>query len=198
MSAMIKDNEALPERWDPFQAERQALFKRIEEGIAWYGTHAVDRGKQARRLRVAALAFAFVAGLLPLVGELNWRAVCTGLGGLVHAQGGLGHLCDGAFSPIWSSIFLLLAGFMLGLEKYYGHAPAWMRFIEAQTALQTLRMQLAIDLRSIRAEAGLGKKESELLSQANKDLDQIVRTELGQWFAEFGAAMKERPAGVKA
>lgn len=197
MSAMIRDNEALPDRWDPFQAEREALLKRIDQGIAWYGSHAVDRGKQARRLRVAALVFAFVAGLLPLLGELDWRVVCIGIGGLVHAAGP-GQLCDGRFSPIWSSIFLLLAGFMLGLEKYYGHAPAWMRFIEAQTALQTLRMQLAIDLRGARAEAASGKKESELLSQANKDLDQIVRTELGQWFAEFGAAMKERPAGVKA
>jgi len=98
------------------------VLKEANDSIAWYGFRRKPKQFGGQILRVGAIIFAAIAGLVPVVGEIfqdNGRLI---------------------IAPGWATVALAIAGLLVLLDRFWGFTSAWVRFMLSQQELgETLR-----------------------------------------------------------
>ncbi len=144
-----------------------------EKNINWYAQAAIPNKRNGRAFRFLAILFVAVAGIVPLV---------------------ITALPDGVVSPKIvdiSYIFIGIAAFLIGVDKFFGYSSSWMRYITTQIALETLlakfRYEWAIE--SVKASGKLDadacKPLLTLVKNFAADVQSKMENETAQWATEL-------------
>jgi hypothetical protein len=144
-----------------------------EKNISWYSTRAKPNQWYAQRIRFFAILFVAVAGIVPLV---------------------ITALPDGVAAPKLveiSYIFIGIAAFLIGVDKFFGYSSSWMRYITTQMALETLLAKFRYDwaIESVKASGKLDADTCKPLLILAKnfaaDIQSKMENETAQWATEL-------------
>ncbi len=151
-----------------------------EDAIEWYLKKKSSKKFWARSLRLAAIISTSVAGLIPLISEINTTAGVPDV------------------PPALASVALLLAVTFVGLDRFFGFSTAWMRFLSTElkirNALQLFRVEWEIKSSSLK---GTPPNEDQLQERlvACRDflvtINSAVESEMLAWKNEFQTALKQ-------
>jgi hypothetical protein len=181
--------EHLP--WDPKDV-LASLTKAVkfatgeaEGAIAWYLKAKRPKQSAARALRANAVVLAALAGILPMLTQLDvWKAY---------------------LNPVFASVFLGVAGACVALDRYFGFSSGWIRYITAELQLRQLLQEFTLDWQAELASwKGLQPTEEQtqkVLTRCRAFVTQvntIVRDETALWVAEFQDTLKQLDETVKA
>ena len=126
-----------------------------------------------RAFRFLAILFVAIAGIVPLV---------------------ITALPDGVVSPKIvdiSYIFIGMAAFLIGVDKFFGYSSSWMRYITTQIALETLLAKFRYDwaIESVKASGKLDadacKPLLTLVKNFAADVQSKMENETAQWATEL-------------
>lgn len=153
------------------RAEKHAL-----EAINWYLLSKHEKKLWAQLLRLGVIGLTAIAGLLPIISEINKLAL----------------------SPAWASVALGLAGVLLAIDKFFGCSSAWMRFIAAEhqirQCLHEFQMDYELEQTGWEHAQPTTEQTQKILGRCKAFLyqvDAIIRQETDQWLAEFQDALKQ-------
>lgn len=102
--------------------------KKTQGNINWYISAALPNKFWARVTRLGAIIFVALGGISPL-------AIAAFLDGKVSAD----------FVAQISYIFIGIAAFLIGVDKFFGFSASWMRFTTTQISLETLLAKFRYD-----------------------------------------------------
>ncbi|WP_137938148.1 DUF4231 domain-containing protein [Chitinivorax sp. B] len=149
--------------------------------IDWYRMQSKRCRIWARGLRGGIIVMTGVAGVIPMLeqAKVTWWGA-------------------GPIESIWSSILVGVAAILLGLDKYFGHATAWMRFMRASQQLGASKCQFERDWDIQYAHWGCelpsGESMENWLVRVRSfytEVDKIVGHETEQWIAEFSNVVNQ-------
>ncbi len=164
--------------WDQASAEQSLLDayrmcdKHAENAIEWYLTARQRKKMCARLLRFGVIVLTALAGIIPILSQLQ--------------------LWTTNIEPGWATVALGIAGLFLGIDRYFGCSTAWMRFMVTEhiirQQLHEFRINNEIDKADWESD-GLSKEKiktnlircREFLLQVDKS----IRNETDQWVSEF-------------
>lgn len=139
------------------------------DSVGWYNRK--KRGKQlaAKWLRGLAIGFSGVGGLL---------LICS------QQEKGL--------SSGWATAALVVAGTLVGIDRFFGLTNAWIRFVESAHNLRILTHQFKLDW-ELKKTAWQGNEPAEqqindAVSLARKfvsTVDAVITTEINDWATQF-------------
>lgn len=171
--------------WNPadpagsLAAIHQAAVKDAVEAVGWYMRKKSPRALASQALRLAAIGFATLGGLIPL---------CRAVPYLDRF---------GDFSLLGYICFALAAA-CVAVDHFFGLSSAWMRYITSAFAIQKALAELQMDW-SIQTAALAGKAPSA--EQVQQQLTRVkefrlavlgvVERETQAWVAEFQANLLE-------
>jgi hypothetical protein len=144
-----------------------------EKNIKWYTLAAVPNKRNGRAFRFLAILFVAVAGIVPLV---------------------ITALPDGVISSKLvdiSYIFIGIAAFLIGVDKFFGFSSSWMRYITTQMALETLLAKFRYDwaIESVKAgdklDADACKPLLIIVKNFAADVQSKMENETAQWATEL-------------
>jgi SMODS and SLOG-associating 2TM effector domain 2 len=177
------------------QGGLEALHKTANYACA-FATQAADwylRSKKwkrigARWLRFAAIFFVAAAGILPMIQQL-----ATDKQGMSWIP------------PVWASILLAIAVFLVALDRFFGFSAGWIRYVLAEAQIRRLRQEFEIDwqalLASYKGQPPTSEQVQHALATAKAFVAQvntIIGDETLKWVAEFQEALKEVDEQVRA
>jgi hypothetical protein len=159
-----------------------AYSTRMEE---WYAHKRRAKRPWGRALRVGAIALGAVAAILPVISEI--------------------YSSDGqpTVAPAWSTVALILAATLIGLDRYFGFSAAWMRFMAAELRLARQRHEFEHKWQSQRAGVGEEISDQELTAfldlsgELTRAVDQTVSDETGSWIEEFRSSLDRGEQSVR-
>lgn len=184
--------DPLPELdWGPDKAPASAnaladYSKRQAIGaIQWYLDKKGSKKRWAQRLRLFAILSAAVAGLLPVLSEIDPLGVEIRAG--------------------WATVALALAATAVGLDRFFGFSSAWMRFLTTEmrirTALHDFSFRWSCHQAALR-DRELGEKEIceavDLCRQFVAQLNGELQQEMNAWVREFSQNLAAIDAAVEA
>jgi len=151
------------------------------QSATWYLRFKRWKRRAARWLRFLAILFVAAAGVLPMVQQL-----------LVKSDGKV------AVAPVWASIFLAAAVFLVALDRFFGFSSGWIRYVLAEAQIRRLRQQFELDWQTLLASyAGQppnGEQIRHALAWAKAFVEQvnaIIGDETTKWVSEFQEALKQ-------
>jgi SMODS and SLOG-associating 2TM effector domain 2 len=148
-------------------------LKMQKKNIKWYTLAAVPNKRNGRAFRFLAILFVAVAGIVPLV---------------------ITALPDGVISSKLvdiSYIFIGIAAFLIGVDKFFGYSSSWMRYITTQMALETLLAKFRYDwaIESVKAgdklDADACKPLLIIVKNFAADVQSKMENETAQWATEL-------------
>ncbi|MGM0575911.1 MAG: DUF4231 domain-containing protein [Myxococcota bacterium] len=155
------------------------VVARFEDAITWYERKKRRMKLGAQVLRVLAIIFTAVAGILPSVSAL--------------ADDAGGHV-----APAWTTIAIAMAALLIALDRFYGFTPAWMRFITTMMALHRMLDRFRMEWEEVRLPRE-GKPAS--LEDAERHLDlakgtllrlaEAVERETADWAKDLLAVLRD-------
>jgi hypothetical protein len=144
-----------------------------EKNIKWYTDAAMPNKRNGRAFRFLAILFVAVAGIVPLV--------ITALpDGIISSK-----LVDISY------IFIGIAAFLIGVDKFFGYSSSWMRYITTQMALETLLAKFRYDwaIESVKASGKLDADACKplliLVKNFASDVQSKMENETAQWATEL-------------
>ncbi len=152
----------------------------------WYAEERKTKRLYARILRFAVIIVTAIAGIIPLIAEMGspgkWFYV----------------------SPGWSSIFLAVAGAIIGFDKFFGLSTGWLRFTDAMTRIRSAIYRFDLDLLYMK-EACPEKWDADSAAcnvidrcrQVVTEVDEIVAGETSRWETEFRQVIQKIDAAAK-
>lgn len=178
----------MPElQWDPDNRQQSltCIYKRAEEhavnAINWYLASRRSKKRWAQWLRLGAIFFTAVAGILPILSQIFMTSRCSLL-----------------TEPAWASVALGLAALLVGIDRFFGYSTAWMRFISTEHQIRQILHEFQID---VEAEQALWEGKPPNPEQLQKALsrcrafliqvDELIRKETDQWLAEFQNTLRQ-------
>jgi len=185
----IKPTHHIKLDWSEEHAEQSllALFKQAEDNakaaIDWYLDSRQSKKRCAQLLRVGAITLTALAGLLPIVAQMEIGK----------------HVVE----PGWASIAIGLAGLFIGIDHFFGCASSWMRFIKTEHEIRQLLHEFQMDCEAEKAAWASTPLTTEEI-QRNIDrtklfvsqVDGIIRKETDKWLAEFQRYIKETDEAI--
>ena len=179
--------------WDPsdITGSIEGLFQfvsgRVKDAIVWYQKSAKCKKRRAILLRVISVLLASAAALIPILSQV-----------IVDEHG------IPKIAPAWSSVFLVLAGVFIALDRFLGHSSGWVRYTSTGFRLQALRNNFQIEWQCERSKwkatgpedeqiQTLCAKAKEFIQQADK----LILDETNTWITEFQSALKKVDELVK-
>jgi SMODS and SLOG-associating 2TM effector domain 2 len=154
------------------------VVSEANDAIAWYNLRRKPKQYGGQILRVGALIFGAVAGLIPVLGEIYQDNGRPGI------------------APAWATVALGIAGLLVLLDRFWGFTNAWVRFLLAQqelsTELRNFEFDWARDKLSWSGKEPTIQQATAMLLSCKAFLMQvhtIVRRETGVWASEFQNAI---------
>ncbi len=175
-------------KWDDSQpiesldALGKACVVLATDGIGWYNRK--KNGKQwcAKLLRGSAIISSGVGGLLLICSQQK----------------------DGVSSG-WAAAALIVAGTLVGLDRFFGTTDAWIRFVEASQEMRTLTHRFKIDWehqKVSQTKEHLSPKQIDdafLLARTFVEaIDAVVVEETDDWASQFRSNIVRHNAKVSA
>jgi hypothetical protein len=173
--------------WDAANTERSltAVFAHAagtaEVAIHWYLQKKRPKQKNARRTRGWAIFLAAVAGLVPMVAQMYPR-----------------------IPPVWASVALGGAAFLVVLDRFFGFSSAWMRYISTELQIRQLLDEFRLDWEAERATWKGAPPTEEQVQKALlrcrsfvTQVNAIVREETSLWVTEFQETLRQLDESVK-
>ena len=158
------------------------LLDQLNTSIDWYTKNSPSRGFWARNIRLSMIIFGGISVAIPVLSNMPLPLEIT-------------------ISPLLASIFSIITATLFAIEKYYGHANAWMRFESARQELETLRDQLIISWARLSDPHhplfDSEKMYTELL-RTSLAKHHIIKKETEKWTKSFDKAIKStEPVPIK-
>ncbi|MDX2378993.1 MAG: SLATT domain-containing protein [Acidimicrobiia bacterium] len=147
--------------------------------IAWYSGATRPNKRYARRLRGLAIVFVSIAGLIPVLSQIQQDGSWT-------------------IEPAWASVALGLAVALIALDKFFGFSASWARYTLARFELEKRRNRFLIEwqrlLNEVHGREPLDAEGAKVLIAAVgvfvADMDAIIQKETVGWVAEFQSALE--------
>ena len=163
---------------EPLEQLFVCVVKEANDAIRWYELRRKPKQYGGQILRVSALIFAALAGLVPIVGEIfqdNGRP---------------------SIAPGWATVSLAIAGLLVLLDRFWGFTSAWVRFLLAQQELGKELRNFQFDWAKHKISWG-GPEPSiqqaaAMIISCKKfvmKVHAIVRRETNLWASEFESAI---------
>jgi hypothetical protein len=151
----------------------------------WYAAKRRAKRPWGRALRVGAIALGAVAAILPVISEI--------------------YSGDGRppVAPAWSTVALILAATLIGLDRYFGFSAAWMRFMAAELRLARRRHEFEYKWQAQKVRVGTDVSDEELATfldlsgELTRAVDQTVSDETEGWIEEFRSSLDRVEQGVR-
>jgi hypothetical protein len=150
------------------------VVKEANDSITWYKIRRKPKQLGGQILRVGAIIFAAIAGLVPVVGEIfqdNGRP---------------------SIAPGWATVALAIAGLVVLLDRFWGFTSAWVRFMLSQQelgeALRKFQFDWEEDKISWDGPEPTIKQATAMIASCKMFMMQvhtIVRRETNLWASEF-------------
>lgn len=150
------------------------VVKEANDSIAWYTIRRKPKQLGGQILRVGAIIFAAIAGLVPVVGEIfqeNGRP---------------------SIAPGWATVALGIAGLLVLLDRFWGFTSAWVRFMLSQQELSEVLRKFQFDWEQDKISwdgpEPTVKQASAMIASCKAfmlQIHSIVRRETNMWAAEF-------------
>jgi len=154
-----------------------------QETITWYLDRKNVKKRWAQYLRVIVIILTTLSALVPL------------LAGIVDSKQ--------LISPIWSSVALVLAVALIGLDRFFGFSSAWMRFISTEVklrqALHVFLMDCEIQRSSWQGATPDNDQITKILQHCKvfmEQIDLILESEINIWMKEFQSVLKDFDAEI--
>jgi SMODS and SLOG-associating 2TM effector domain 2 len=164
---------------EPLEQLFACVVKEANDAIAWYNIRRKPKQYGGQILRVGALIFAAVAGLVPILGEIFQD---NG-----HRPG---------IAPAWATVALGIAGLLVLLDRFWGFTSAWVRFLLAQQELseelRSFEFDWAKDKISWGGTEPTTQQATAMIVSSKTFIMQvhaIVRRETNLWASEFQNAI---------
>lgn len=190
--ADIKPDGGLEFAWDS-QNLAETLDKIVKSSeahgvsaIDWYLTKKRRKKNTAIFLRFTVIVATAVAGVLPMFAQLS------------VAKSDAAQSSPWFVEPVWASIALAVAAFMLALDKFFGFSSGWMRFISTEHQIRQALHEFRLDYRIAQASWPSGQPKPEhthqLLTRCKAFLTQVdtfIQNETNEWMKEFKDNLKK-------
>jgi hypothetical protein len=173
--------------WDPadiggsIRQLKEFVVGRAKDAITYYQFAKKPKKRWAIWLRMAALVFAGLAGLLPILSQI-----------LTDAAG------VPVIAPGWASVYLALAAGSVAIDRFFGFSSAWMRFMASELRVRRATDEFELDWEAARAgwpAAGPGTGEADEFMQRARaftvQIADIVREETEEWISEFRETIRQ-------
>lgn len=150
-----------------------------KDHIEWYSKAAIPNKNYARAIRFAAILFVALAGIAPLVITAIPQGTPTPNG------------VDFSRLVNITYIFIGIAAFLIGVDKFFGFSSSWMRYITTQMALETLLAKFRYDwaIESVKASGKLDADACKplliLVKNFATDVQSKMENETAQWATEL-------------
>jgi len=177
--------------WEP-EKRKEALdglyhfvTREALKSIEWYLRNKESKRRGALFHRVGAIVMVGLAGLLPILSQLLTR------GGRVVIQ------------PAWASVAVLLAGVLIGLDRFYGFSLSWMRYIETELRLHHHLHAFQMDWereRAVWSDELSDDVTQRMIKHAKAflaQIDEAVADETRGWIAEFRSTLTQLEEAMK-
>jgi hypothetical protein len=156
-----------------------------ESAIEWYLKSKRPKQRLARWIRGSAICLGALAGLIPMVAEMQ----------RFHDR----------IEPVWASIVLGLAAALVMLDRFFGFSSAWVRYISTELHLRQILEEFRLDFEAEKAAWKDATATDEQLQRALASchsfvtrVNAIVREETNLWVAEFQDTLKQIDENAKA
>ena len=153
------------------------------EHTEWYRKAAKPNRRYAQWLRFIAILFVALAGIAPLAIPM----ISQGLQGPQGTPNGV----DSSKLVNITYIFIGIAAFLIGVDKFFGYSSSWMRYITTQMALETLLAKFRYDW-AIESVNACGKLDADackplltLVQKLATDVQSKKEDEAAQWATEL-------------
>lgn len=153
----------------------------------WYQEHSGTNRSLARWLRFLAIVLVAAAGILPMIQQLTVTK-------------------DGSFPvpPVWASVLLALAVFLVALDRFFGFSTGWIRYVQAEAQIRRIAQAFELDWQKLLASYG-GQPPSagqvqQALAAIRAFVDQVndvIGEETQRWIGEFQEALRQLDDQVK-
>jgi hypothetical protein len=150
------------------------------EQTEWYRKAAKPNRRYAQWLRFAAILFVALAGIAPLAIPM-----------ISQGSPGTPNSVDSSKLVNITYIFIGIAAFLIGVDKFFGYSSSWMRYITTQMALETLLAKFRYDW-AIESVKACGKLDAEackplltLVKNLAIDVQSKKEGEAAQWATEL-------------
>ncbi len=182
----IKENNITPGdlaelKWDP-QNEMESLEKyksfvtnKAKEVIDWYLERKSSKKWWAQRLRLFAVIFATIGGIIPILSGIFEKLDAS-----------------------WSAVVLAVAAACVMIDKLFGFSNSWMRFIstelEVQTRLDDFLMEWIQAKAKLKDTDPTPEERDEFLKLCRNfltNLDRLIQEESKLWIQEFKGALAQ-------
>lgn len=164
---------------EPLEQLFTCVVKEANDAIAWYNIRRKPKQYGGQILRVGALLFAAVAGLVPILGEIFQDNE--------HRPG---------LAPAWATVALGIAGLLVLLDRFWGFTSAWVRFLLAQQELSNELRNFEFDWAKDKiswagTEPTVPQATAMIVSSKTfiMQVHAIVRKETNLWASEFQNAI---------
>lgn len=163
---------------EPLEQLFACVVKEANDAIAWYNIRRKPKQYGGQILRVGALIFAAVAGLVPVLGEIFQHNERPGI------------------PPGWATVALAIAGLLVLLDRFWGFTSAWVRFLLAQQELGEELRRFEFDWAKDKiswsgTEPNILQATAMIISSKTfiMQVHAIVRRETNLWASEFQNAI---------
>jgi hypothetical protein len=149
---------------------------RANEAIGWYEQRSGPARRNARTVRFAAIVFAAMAGVVPMISQFAPTTV----------------------PPSTATLALAVSGLLLALDKFFGFSSSWMRFTATGLKLRGMlsdfdlawERQRAADTRPELRESDHVLRRLDALTKFVSSIDTVVQNETRAWMREFSGVLK--------
>lgn len=155
--------------------------------IEWYLKAKRSKRQWARWLRMGAILFTAMAGILPVLIQIQQTRPQAW-----------------SLAPGWASVMLAIALLFVAVDRFFGFSAAWMRYITAELQIKQLKEGFELDahaaLASFQGRAPSPEQLQGMLASIRSFVDQvntIVAQETAKWVDEFREALKQIDENVR-
>jgi hypothetical protein len=159
-----------------------------DQSAEWYLRFKKWKRIGARWLRIGAIVLLALAGTMPMIQQLG-----------IRAENG------SSISPVWASILMAAAVFLIALDKYLGLSTGWIRYVQAESQIRRIRQEFELDWQALLASYAGTIPTAEQIQHALAivksfltQVNGIISDETQKWVAEFQAALKQVDEQIQA
>jgi hypothetical protein len=162
----------------------EALVKKAEEAMRWYASRQQGKKRWARTTRVATILFGALTALIPSV--------------ITVLPEHLGTFPTARLNPV-ATMFGVLAGTMILLDKFYSFSSSWMRYVstfqEIQANLDSFRVNWRKQVLKLNANRPPSDEQIaalyDVLEAFSRSINDSIRNETQAWVVELKGVLAD-------
>ena len=163
---------------------------------AWYWQHKTVKARYSQLIQWTAVLLTGLAALLPITARLG---LFPGLATWLKASGIIGRVDSG----LMTSLFIGLAGALIGFDRVSGLSSGWTRYVLTGTAIRNACEEFRMDWTALTAELGAPPAPERVLAMIQRAkvfrmaIEALVMKETQDWATEFQNNMAQMEKDLK-